>query len=431
MGIRHLLIIRFSWLFWLTGLLFLPAMAWPLETGFKLYTLAERTEVADASQNPDNRLARMPDQSLTTVFKADLCGTYDKWQVYARPRLKLRWHRSEFGGQNEEKRAESAEIMEFSIQRVVTDSLFSAYGWENLQWGPGFLYSPSNPFFTDNGKKNLIQDFEGKGMAKLVWVKDFHWSFSLICNTDKGAVEASGFKKNYALKIDYAAGQGYGSAILSYKDHGRARMGVYAGATATDALIIYGEASFQQGSDALYPRPIKGSCLAWEMVPEKEGSHKIFSTFLAGAGYTFESGNSLTLEYLYYGPGYDSRTASDFQALTHTAAGFYTSGASGDALAGYGEKLLGQAADNGRDFLRQNYLLVQYLNDTLLTDMDLVSRMTHCLDDGSCRWYSSLSYALNNNIELKAAAMVNTGGYDKSFTRFMDGRIQAAVEYSY
>ena len=408
--------------------LFTPCPALSMDTGYKFYTLGEVTQPADSSCNPDNRFAKISDQHIRAVLKADFYENSDKWQLSARPRVKLSWDKASFSGQNEETVGATVEMMEFGIRYMLSETVFARYGWENLQWGPGFLFSPSNPFFTDNGKKDLIQDFEGKGIAKLVWVKDFNWSFSLICNTDKGAVDESDFEKTCGVKFDYAGDQGYGSAVISYKDVGGAGLGFYGGITATDALIIYGEAGFEQGNNAWYPQRMEDLSFEWEMVQAKTDSHKIFSTLLLGASYTFESGNTVTLEYLYYGKGYNDRDASNFKHLINKAQQLFISGS---AFTGYGEKLLSQIASNGRDFLRQNYLMVQYLNDEILPDTDLCSRITYCIDDQAARLYSSLNYNFSNNIELKAAAIINTGGSHESFAGFMDYQIQAALEYSY
>ena len=403
-----------------------PVLA--IDTGIKFYTLAEMTETADSPRNPDNRVAKISNQHVRTVLKADLSETLGRLQLSVRPRVKLSWDKAEFNEQNEETIDATMEIMEFGIRCMVSDDIFTALGRENLQWGPSFLYSPSNPFFMDNGKKDLIQDFKGKGIAKLVWVRNINWSFSLMCNTDKGAADETDFQKIYAVKIDYATRLGYGSAVISYKDHSRIRLGLYGGITATDALIIYSEAGFEQGTDAWYPQKTKSLPYEWEMVQSKEDSDKIFSTLILGSSYTFESGNTLTLEYLYYGQGYNDSEASDFNQLINTAEQFYNSNG---GLSEYGAKLLGMSAADGRDFLRQNYLMIQYVNDEILPDTDLVTRVTYCIDDKAARFFSSLNHNLGDGIELKAAVTLNTAGSDGSFAGFIRYQVQAAVEYSY
>jgi hypothetical protein len=47
-------------------------------------------------------------------------------------------------------------------------NLYLSYGRENLQWGPSYLFSPSNPFFHDNGRSNPKKEIPGMDFARLV-----------------------------------------------------------------------------------------------------------------------------------------------------------------------------------------------------------------------------------------------------------------------
>ncbi|MFH2092238.1 MAG: hypothetical protein ABIJ31_07735 [Pseudomonadota bacterium] len=339
-----------------------PAME-GLNLGFKATALAGINGLADSDLNPGNSLARLPDKESLLLLKLDLSIVCEDWLVFVKPRAEFSLNHYEIQGISGENTDGNADIPEFMIRRGLTNDLFVSYGRENLQWGPSFLYSPSNPFFSDNEKKSLVQNPEGKGLLKMVMVHDEAFSASLIYNTDKGAFNESGFEKTLALKLDYSGDAGYGSLILSHRDHGPERLGAFAGATLTDAVLVYGEGSLQN-----------------------EGG--LFGSLLLGATYTLESGDSLCLEYLYYEQG------------------------------------------QGRnpDFLRENYILVQFLKDDLMGGIDLVSRVTLCLDNGSSRLYSALSRELGNHMELKTAAMINTSG---ALGVFLDYQIQVALEYTY
>ncbi len=400
-----------------------------LDQGFELNVkasaLGEINGIATSNQNPQNRFAKLSDNGMVFTLKPDMSLAYENWLLTAKPRFSFEQTEYTIDGNTKNASDKNVKIIEFQVRRQLSESLFASYGWENLQWGPSFLYSPSNPFFNDNGKKNPVKDLEGKGFLKLIFVHDFSWSASLIYNTDKGAFDESDFKKTYALKIDYSGDESYAGLILSHKDNQKIKLGAFGGTTLTDAVIIYGEAAIQQGSCALFPVAVQGP-LAWEMNAVREDDHTLYTTLLAGIGYTFESGDSMTFEYLYYGQGYDSRQASDFYQLKNDAADFYCSQT---ALSGYGTLLLGKSAQNQLDFLRQNYFMVQYTNDDIIDDVDLISRVTFCLDDGSSRLYSSVSCDLNDHMELKLAGMMNTGGADASFGTFLDYQVQLAVEY--
>ena len=406
-----------------------------LEQGFELNlkatALGTITGIATSNKNPGNRFAQIPDKGIILTLKPDMSLVYDDWLFSAKPRLELEQNQWTIDGNSHNSSDQKAQIIEFKIRRLLFDNLFASYGCENLQWGPSFLYSPSNPFFNDNGKKNLVEDLKGKGFFKLVFVHDFSWSTSLIYNSDKGAFNESDFKKVLALKIDYSGDESYASLILSHKDNKETRLGLFGGTTLNDAVILYAEANLQQGSQALFPVALQNP-LAWQLDAIKKDDHSLYTTLITGMGYTFESGDTMTLEYLYYGQGYDSKEASNYRLLKNTAASFYSSGT---ALAGYGGKVLGDAASNGLDFLRQNYLMVQYLNEDILEEIidgiDLVSRLTYCLDDKSSRLYSSLSYDMNDHTELMLSGMMNTGGVDASFGTFLDYQVQVALEYSF
>lgn len=389
--------------------------------------LSECKGVATSRQNPGNGFAQLSDNGLVFTIKPDMSLVYDDWLFFAKPRLEFEYKTYEISGSKSDASNDKIHIIEFQARRQLSERLFVSYGWENLQWGPSFLYSPSNPFFRDNGKKDLVQDLEGKGLFKLTFVHDFSWSSSLIYNSDKGAFNESDFEKTLALKIDYSGDETYAAIILSHTENRETKIGGFGGATVSDAVILYTEASIQQGSHALFPVAVQGP-LNWEMSATKKDDHSLYATALAGMGYTFESGDTMTFEYLYYGQGYDSGEASQFSQLKNDAAAFYTSST---ALTGYGTQLLGQSAGNRLDFLRKNYLLVQYLNDDIIDDVDLISRITYCIDDGSSRLYSSISWDFNDHTELLMSGMMNTGSSDNSFGIFLDYQIQMAVEYTF
>jgi hypothetical protein len=170
---------------------------------FKATVLSGINGLADDSdQNPGNRLARISGKESELILKPDMSIVYEEWLFSAKPRLDFSLKNYSINGTSDDVYDNNADITEFMIRRELTENLFLSYGRENLQWGPSFLYSPSNPFFNDNGKKGLIQDLEGKGMLKLVMVHDFAWSTTLMYNTDKGAFNESNVEYTLALTAD-------------------------------------------------------------------------------------------------------------------------------------------------------------------------------------------------------------------------------------
>ena len=137
------------------------------------------------------------------------------------------------------------------------ENLFLSYGRENLQWGPSFLFSPSNPFFQDNGRRNPYLEVPGMDFGRLVYIPASSWTLSFIANTDEGRNKINGpapFDKTYALKVDYTGRENYGSMVLSHReDSDKNSLGFFGGWTVSDAVLLYGECALTQGSEALYP----------------------------------------------------------------------------------------------------------------------------------------------------------------------------------
>ena len=124
-----------------------------LELGFKATALAGINGLAESDLNPGNGLARLPDKESLLLLKPDLSLVREDWLVSVKPRFELSLKHYEIRGVSDENTDSKADIPEFMIRRSLTEYLFLSYGRENLQWGPSFLYSPSNPFFSDNEKK--------------------------------------------------------------------------------------------------------------------------------------------------------------------------------------------------------------------------------------------------------------------------------------
>ena len=119
-------------------------------------------------------------------------------------------------------------------------------------------------FSQDNGRSNPFLEVPGMDFARVVWIPHSSWTISFIVNTDEGRNTLLGpdpFEKTYALKVDYTGRENYASIILSQKDY-KKTLGFFGGWTVSDAVLLYGEGSLAQGSNALYPQKDMSSPLA-------------------------------------------------------------------------------------------------------------------------------------------------------------------------
>jgi hypothetical protein len=311
----------------------------------------------------------------------------------------------------------------------MTQNLFVSYGRENLQWGPSYLFSPSNPFFRDNGRSNPKREVPGMDFARLVWLPAMSWTLSVIANLDKGRQEFQfiEFEKTYALKLDYTGQEAYVSMILSRKEHDRERLGTFGGWTATDALLLYGEGTISKGTDVRYPEKADNSFGACMEAVDDEAS-SLEGIVLIGGSYTLEMGPTLTIEYIYNGLGYNNRQAKDYYRLRNDASdAFDLTGPMSDLS----RLTLSQTADPGLRFLRQNYVMLQYNDNDIRDVLNLTFRWTRNLDDGSGQFISIVEYFFGEHTQLFSIGTVNSGAGDTEFGSILEYQWMVGLEYTF
>ena len=332
--------------------------------------------VADSNQNPDNDFLRVPRFLADLDIRPDFYLQFRRLELCVKPRMHLQCSAWEDGPREGDREWEDDwAINEWLARLMVTGTLFASYGRENLQWGPSYLFSPSNPFFEDNGRMNPKMEVPGMDFARLVWVPSMTWTVSLIANTGQGRqeFETRKFKKSYAVKIDYTGTEGYTGLILSHREKDRHRIGAYGCWTATDALLLYTDMGFSRGIAVLYPVEDKRSPFTVSMKAVDEESSSWEGTVLIGGSYTFLAGPTITLEYLYNGAGYTDKEAEQYYGLRDAARNVYEDNT---PLAGLARMAFGQTVDPGTRFLRRNYAVFQYRQNDIRDVLMNVERFT-------------------------------------------------------
>ena len=405
-----------------------------LKEGFdydmRFLTFGTYQDVAGSSQNPDNGFLQIPRYLTELELRPDARLDFRGLELSIKPRMILGRRQWEDGPrQGDTDWDDDWFINEWLARIKVTEGLFLSYGRENLQWGPSYLFSPSNPFFLDNGRSNPKREVPGMDFARLVWLPGSSWTVSLVANLDEGRQDFPffEFKKIYAMKLDYAGQEAYASMILSHKECDRNRLSVFAGWTASDALLLYGEGSVSRGTDYRYPKEANnpfGSCM--EALYDEDSSLK--SMILVGGSYTLEMGPTLTVEYVYNSPGYSDEQAKAYYMLRKNASDAY-------ALTGPIRDLsrltLSQTADPGLRFLRRNYVMLQYNHNDIQDVLNLTFRWTRNLDDGSGRLVSIVEYFLGDHIQLFSIGSLNFGKKDTEFRAILDCQWMIGLEYTF
>lgn len=415
-----------------------PSLAWLRKAiaehfsfDVRILTYAIIQEPANSSQNPGNNVLQLPHYSADLEIRPDLRLTIDPVELSVKPRMKLDYSYWQEGNRRGESEWEDDwYINEWLARLRLLQNLFISYGRENLQWGPSYLFSSSNPFFQDNGRQNPYLEVPGMDFGRVVWIPGNAWTLSFIANTDEGRNKTIGpnpFEKTYALKLDYTGRENYASAILSYKEHSKPSFGFFGGWTLSDAILLYGEGVIRQGSDALYPQqdssPFRASMRALH-----HDDHSIKPVLLIGGSYTFGTKGTLTLEYIYYGPGYSNTEADTYYSLRKKAAKVLPLGGGISRLA---QMTLGQTATTGLRFLRRNYAMVQYIQTNIKNKIDLTVRWTQNLDDGSGQSTGLVAYYLGEHLELFSVGAVTVGSKNSEFRSLIDYHVMIGLKYTF
>jgi hypothetical protein len=398
---------------------------------FRILTYGIIQEPANSSQNAGINFLQIPHYLADLEIRPDLHFSIDPIDLSVKPRMRLEYSVWREGyRKGESKWDDDWYINEWLARLKVLQNLFISYGRENLQWGPSFLFSPSNPFFQDNGRRNPYLEVPGMDFGRVVWIPGSSWTLSFIANTDEGRNKTIGpdpFERTYSLKVDYTGRENYGSIILSYREDSQTLLGFFGGWTVSDAILIYGEGVIGQGSKALYPKE-DSTPFGASMIKLHEDDSTIKPVLLIGGSYTFGMNGTLTLEYTYYSPGYSDAEADRFYSLRQKAAEAISSGGLVSAL---GQMTLGQTAITGLRFLRKNYAMIQYTQNNIKNSVDLFLRWTQNLDDGSCQSTALVTYLLFNHLELFSVGTLNLGSKNTEFGSILDYQCMIGLKYTF
>ena len=399
---------------------------------FRALAYSTLQEPSYSTLNPGNNFLQIPRYLADLELRPDMRFNLDPLDLTAKPRLRLEYSAWNGAGMRESgaKWDDDWYVNEWLARLKVRTNLFVSYGRENLQWGPSFLFSPSNPFFPDNGRRNPYLEVPGSDFARLVWIPASSWTVSFIANTEEGRNKPVGpepFEKTYAVKVDYTGRENYASLILSHKEQVGNTVGFLGGWTVSEAVLVYAEGAVSEGDQALYPDRNR-SPLGASMQQIYRDSTSLKPVLLVGGSYTFESKGTMTMEYAYNGQGYSDAQAESYYALRRRAAAFLSSG---NIISGLGQMTLGQAAAMGLRFLRRNYGLLQYTQNNIRNVLDLTLRWTQNLDDGSCQFTTLVTYSLGNHVELFSVGTINGGGNNTEFRSILDYQWMMGIKYTF
>lgn len=398
----------------------------------RILTYGVIQEPSESTQNPNNNLINIPQYVADLEVRPDIRFNSRFFDAFAKPRAKLDFRSWEEGNLSKETQWDDDwYVNEWMVRFKAGERVFISYGRENLQWGPSFFYSPSNPFFSDNGRSNPFMEIPGMDFGRLVIVLHPLWTMSFIVNTDEGRNVLLGpgkFENTYAVKIDFTGRQNYASIIVSDKDNQDCNtvVGFFGGWTVSDAVILYGEGNLTKGNRALYPQR-DFSLMGISMVQAHKNDSDFKPVLLVGGSYTFENSGTLTLEYMHNGPGYDNKDADLYYSLRQDGADLFNMGG---IIGLFGASVLSQTGNTGLRFLRKNYAMIQYYQGNIKNRVDMTLRWTQNIDDGSGQFLGLLSVSLGNHFEIFSSGVINAGKGDTEFGSILNYQAMLGLKFT-
>jgi hypothetical protein len=335
-----------------------------------------------------------PSRLYVSNLRADLrASPWEFLDLELKPRYDCSYRIWEQGARDGESAwKESGYLNGWLIQANLWDQLALAYAREEMQWGPSYLTSPSNPFRNGNSR-NLPQiELPGMDFVKAIWTPDAHWSVSAMACVDDGYAnplplaeagvpenvrDAIAFRRAAALKTDYTAETCTFSLNGSVNQDHDPRAGAYASWNATQAILAYGEAGAGPDGDLDY---------------------------LVGASYTFGDGGTLAAEFFHNGI-----------SRREQAAGLARPIAPVGPFAGS---------------LQHDYTLWQYHKGEIFRRVDVTLRWIHAIDDGSDRLAGAVECALGDHATLVGDVVADFGSRRKEFGQLTAYIVLAGVKLS-
>ncbi len=414
---------------------FCPAIVTGQEASPAMFSASLRTllffdgqEPANSTQNPDNAFLRLYRYSGEFHVRPDFVLESAYGAAVVKPRITTyyRWWEDGVIAGNTDSQSKFF-VNEWRLQSKLHDALLLSVGKEKLLWGSSFLVSPSNILFKDTERINPKSEVEGKYLARLIYLPNTTFTINVISRTQREENELHEVDRPIrAVRAEMIGSSSLVGVIGYLQQHSRFRLGSYGQLTASDATVLYYDGIVSRGSDVLYPAQKPGSPLDGEFSRPYQESEKLFTTVTAGGAYTFLSGSTVSLEFLYNGSGYNDAEAKDYYSVRASAdRHFFDQGVPGS----FSRKTLAQALNNGSPFLRRYYFMMQYQEREIWNVLDIVLRYTHGLEENAGQASSILEWRLSDTFQFfNVNAVALHGGNETEFHSILTKSFMAGIE---
>ncbi len=385
----------------------------PFSYNIRALVFAGAQYPAHSTQNPDNAFLQLYRYSGEFDLRPDFFWEQTFMSALFKPRFTasyLWWEDGITKGRTDS--SSRAFVNEWRVQAKPVDTLFLSFGKEKLLWGPSFLASPSNILFKDTEKLNPKSEVEGKYLAKAIFVPNNALTVNVITETGKDENELGETLKPLRLVKADVLGSNYQVSMIGYeRQDDRARFGTYGQWTVSDALLLYYDGIVTKGTDAFYPREDPANPLGGSFVKKYDDSGRLFTTVTAGGAYTFLSGSTASVEFLYNSQGYNDAEAAEYYRLRRNAGNAFFS----FPLSGLSAMTLAESLNTGLPFLRRYYLMGQYQMREIKSVLDVYLRYIYGLEEHAGQASTIVEWQVADRVQF---FNINTAAVGEGNTEF-------------
>ncbi len=262
----------------------------------------------DSVLNPGNRVAQLPEAESRAELRLNLHAGNERLQVSARPIATYR----ALAGTNSSEEGGKLYFSQWQVRLQAGESWRLSGGREVMHWGAGQFRSPASPFYFDNGRRDPLRELSGIDHVKIAWTPDRQHSLSLarLIAPAPGVASGEGWQDGWLGKYDWRGEAATFGTVAASAPARTPFFGLHGQATVDDAILVYVEI----GSARRAPQLVSDADASQPFAIATESPRR--TTTLIGGSYTFEDGQTLTLEYLHDAHGY---TAAEERAYFQRA----------------------------------------------------------------------------------------------------------------
>ena len=201
------------------------------------------------------------------------------------------------------------------------------------------------------------------------------------------------------------------------------RFGGFGSWTASDAVVLFFDASFAQGSNGRYVTNVENDPFGSAFAQAKDDDGTLRAEILLGGSYTFTEGTTVSAEYLYYGEGYDNDEADDFYALLNRsgeAFAYQGDDAARQQLAQLATRNLYYAQQSNLAFRRRHYVMLYANRDDLWDRLGVTGGVMMNANDQSFYAFANSSLKIVDALESFANILTYSRENDTEFHGLFD-----------